>query len=399
MKILFVKRGYAPIGGSESLCFNFATRLAARGHDVRVVCAWPTEREHKKWQLDHRGAEIFEDHRVFRHRGVEVVQVKPRGGLLGLAADATTLVDLMRGEVLERYAADRELIHNVGREYLDSSLDVAEEIDIPIVLTPLAHPGQFHGGDAPSDFERYVRASAITTMTDWERDWYIDHAIEPSRVVTTGMGPNAASDGDGAAFRAARGIPLNAPLVLYIGRKERYKGYIQLLDAAELVWARHPDTRFVFIGIDGFYSTFFDDFERYRDERIIDIEVASQAVKASALDACDVFAMPSRHETFGLGYLEAWLHERPVIGGDIPPLREVIQHGVDGLLVRQHADDVAEAILELLDDPRLRKSMGAAGRAKVRERWGWDLVMDRVEGTYSRATSVFAQDTPTAALA
>lgn len=399
MRILFVKRGYAPIGGSESLCFNFATRLAARGHDVRVVCAWPSEREQSKWQLDHRGAELFEDHRVFRHRGVEVVQIKPRGGLLGLAADATTLVDLMRGDILERYAADRELIHNVGREYLDSSLDVAEELDVPIVLTPLAHPGQFHGGDAPSDFTRYRRASAITTMTDWERGWYVDHAIEPSRVVTTGMGPNASSRGDGAGFRAARGIPAGAPLVLYIGRKERYKGYIQILDAAEHVWRRHPDTRFVFIGIDGFYSTFFDDFARYRDERIIDIECASHSVKSGALDACDVFAMPSRHETFGLGYLEAWLHERPVIGGDIPPLREVIQHGMDGLLVRQHADDVAEAIVELLDDPRLRRSMGAAGHAKVRERWAWDLVMDRVEEAYLRAASAFALDRTAAALA
>lgn len=392
MKILFVKRGFAPIGGSESLCYSFATRLAERGHDVRVVCAWPSEREQSKWQLDHRGAGLFDDHRVFRHRGVEVVQVKPRGGLLGLAADATTLVDLMRGEVLERYAADRELIHNVGREYLDSSIEVAEELDVPIVLTPLAHPGQFHGGDSSSDFVRYRRASAITTMTDWERDWYRSRAIEPSRVVTTGMGPNATRTGGGVAFRTAHGIPAGAPLVLYIGRKERYKGYIQLLDSAERVWATHPDTRFVFIGIDGFYSTFFDDFARYRDERIIDIDCATQTEKASALDACDVFAMPSRHETFGLGYLEAWLHSRPVIGGDIPPLREVIDNGVDGLLVKQHADDVAIAILRLLDDPRLRGSMGAAGQAKVAARWGWDLVIDRLEGAYERAGSASLVD-------
>jgi glycosyltransferase involved in cell wall biosynthesis len=229
-------------------------------------------------------------------------------------------------------------------------------------------------------------------MTDWERGWYLRHAIEPSRVVTTGMGPNATRAGGGASFRAARGIPAGAPLVLYIGRKERYKGYIQLLDAAEPVWATHPETRFVFIGIDGFYSTFFDDFARYRDERIIDIECATQTVKAAALDACDLFAMPSRHETFGLGYLEAWLHERPVIGGDIPPLREVIDHGVDGLLVKQHADDVARAIVRLLDDPRLRSAMGASGRAKVAARWDWDLVIDRLEDAYARAASATLVD-------
>jgi glycosyltransferase involved in cell wall biosynthesis len=389
MRLLFVKRGYAPIGGSESLCFHFATRLAARGHDVRVVCAWPSEREHAKWQLDHADADVYDDHRVFTHRGVEVVQVKPKGGFLGLAADATTLVDLMRGEVLEKYAADRDVIHNVGREYLDSSLDVASEVDIPIVLTPLAHPGQFHGGDSPSDFARYRRASAVTTMTNWERDWYLRHTIEPSKVVVTGMGANVIPSAEGGTFRGANGIPADAPLVLYIGRKERYKGYIQILDAAEAVWRQHPDTRFVFIGIDGFYSTFIDDFARYRDDRILDIECASDAVKAAALHACDVFAMPSRHETFGLGFVEAWLHGRPVIGGDIPPLREVISDGVDGLLVRQRADQVAAAIVRLLGDPALRASMGEAGRAKALELWDWERVIDRVETAYLVALSGF----------
>jgi len=111
MKLLFTKRAYARVGGSESLAFQFATRLAARGHDVRVVCA-----------------QAFDDRRVFMNEGVEVVQVKPRGGFLGSFADASTLVDLMRTDVLEWYAEDRELIHNIGREYLDSSLEVAEAL-------------------------------------------------------------------------------------------------------------------------------------------------------------------------------------------------------------------------------------------------------------------------------
>jgi glycosyltransferase involved in cell wall biosynthesis len=368
MKLLFTKRAYARVGGSESLAYQFATRLAARGHDVRVLCG-----------------QAFDDRRVFVNEGVEVVQVKPRGGFLGIVADASTLVDLMRTDVLEWYAEDRDLIHNIGREYLDSSLEVAEALGTPIVLTPLAHPGQFHGGDTPSDFARYRRADAITTMTDWERGWFASEGVDAARMVTTGMGPNAVRSRDGLAFRAAHGIPADAPLVLYIGRKERYKGYIHLLDAAELVWRKHPDTRFVFIGIPGFYSSFFDEFARYADERIVDIERASGTEKSAALDACDVFAMPSLHETFGLGYLEAWLHERPVVGGDIPPLREVIADGVDGFCVRQRVDEVAGAIRRLLDDPVLGTRMGRAGSAKLREKWDWDLVIDRVEEAYARA--------------
>ncbi len=386
MKIVFTKRGYSPVGGSESLCYQFATRLARRGHDVRVVCAWPTDREGIRYPAEQYGPVVHEDHRVFMDEfGVEVVQVRPRGGLLGLAADATTLVDLMRGDVLERYAEDRELIHNVGREYMGSSFEVAETLGLPIVLTPLAHPGQFHGGDGPAELARYRRASAITTMTDWERSWYIRHALAPSRVFTTGMGPNATRSGDGHAWRSSRGIPDDAPIVLYLGRKERYKGYIQLLDSAEHVWARHPEARYVFIGIAGFYSTFIDDFVRYTDDRIVHIEGASGEEKSAALDACDILAMPSRHETFGLGYLEAWLHRKPVIGCDIPPMREVI--GEHGLLVPQQPADLAGAIVRLIEDPELRRAMGDGGYAKVRERWDWTHVIDRVEATYELAVA------------
>lgn len=370
MRVLFTKRTFAPVGGSESLAYQFATRLAARGHDVRVVCA-----------------QAFDDRHRFEANGVDVVQIKIRGGLLGHIADASTLVDLMRVEDLERYADDRELIHNVGREYLDSSLAVATLLDIPIVLTPLAHPGQFHGGDTTADFERYRRASVITTMTDWERGWYATHGIDPQRLVTTGMGANSTRSTDGAGFRARHRIPRDAPIVLYVGRRERYKGFIHLLDAAELVWRRYPETRFVFVGVPGFYGAVIDEFARYPDDRIIEIERASNAEKAAAFDACSLYAMPSLHETFGIGYLEAWLHERPVIGGDIPPLREVISHGNDGLVVRQNVHEIASAITMLLGDDAIRERMGKAGAAKVAQQWDWDVVMDRVETAYERAMS------------
>lgn len=370
MRILFTKRTYSPMGGSESLTYQFATRLAARGHDVRVVCG-----------------QAFDDRPRFTDNGVDVIQVKPRGGLLGMVADASMLLDLLPLDELERHAEDRDLIHNVCREYFDSSLRAAEDLDIPIVLTPLAHPGQFHGGDTPADFARYRRASAITTMTEWERGWYAEHGIDPYRVVMTGMGANAVRSHDGPGFRTRHGIPADAPIVLFIGRRERYKGFIHLLDAAEVVWKRQRDARFVFIGVPGFYGAVVDEFARYTDERIIEIEKASAAEKCAALDACTLFAMPSLHETFGLGYLEAWLHEKPVIGGDIAPLREVISHGTDGLVVPQKVDVIANAILTLLDDADLRRRMGAAGHAKLIERWDWDRVMDRVEDAYARAAS------------
>jgi glycosyltransferase involved in cell wall biosynthesis len=224
-------------------------------------------------------------------------------------------------------------------------------------------------------------------MTEWERGWYASLGIDPYRVVMTGMGPNASRSRDGAGFRARHRIPADAPIVLFIGRRERYKGFIHLLDSADLVWRTHPDTRFVFIGVPGFYGAMVDEFARYTDERIVEIEKASGGEKSAALDACALYAMPSLHETFGIGYLEAWLHEKPVIGGDIPPLREVITHGTDGLVVRQKVEDIAAAVTALLDDAELRLRMGRAGAAKMAERWDWERVMDRVEEAYTHAAS------------
>ena len=160
---------------------------------------------------------------------------------------------------------------------------------------------------------------------------------------------------------------------------------MHLLDAAERVWQRHPETRFVFIGLAGFYGSVVDEFARHTDERIIRIERATNIEKAAALDACALYAMPSIHETFGIGYLEAWLHEKPVIGGDIPPLREIIAHGEDGFVVKQRVRDIADAITALLDDGELRSRMGRAGAAKMAQRWDWDLVMNRLVGAYERA--------------
>jgi glycosyltransferase involved in cell wall biosynthesis len=224
-------------------------------------------------------------------------------------------------------------------------------------------------------------------MTEWERGWYVAHGVDPYRVVATGMGANAVRSHDGAGFRRRHGIPVDAPIVLFIGRRERYKGFIHLLDAAELVWKRYRDARFVFIGVPGFYGAVVDEFARYPDDRIIEIERASATEKAAALDACSLFAMPSLHETFGIGYLEAWLHEKPVIGGDIAPLREVIANGTDGFVVPQKIEDIASAIVALLDDADLRRHMGQAGHAKLLERWDWDRVMDRVEDAYARASN------------
>jgi glycosyltransferase involved in cell wall biosynthesis len=170
--------------------------------------------------------------------------------------------------------------------------------------------------------------------------------------------------------------------VLFVGRKERYKGYHALRDAAKIVWRSRPEARFVAIGQDAWTARFEP---RPKDDRWVDRGIVSEAEKAEAYARATIFAMPSIHETFGHTYLEAWYAWRPVIAGDIPPIREVVRDGIDGLIVAQDPDAIARAILTLLGDTTRARRMGESGRFRLQEKWTWELVAERTERAYDAA--------------
>jgi glycosyltransferase involved in cell wall biosynthesis len=104
--------------------------------------------------------------------------------------------------------------------------------------------------------------------------------------------------------------------------------------------------------------------------------------KTDALAACSVLCVPSSQESFGGVYTEAWFFEKPVIGCDIPAVREVIDNGVDGFLVRQDPAEIADRICQLLLNPAKAEKMGQAGRRKVIKNYTWDKIAQRTEAAY-----------------
>src|SRR5260370_25751259 len=87
---------------------------------------------------------------------------------------------------------------------------------------------------------------------------------------------------------------------------------------------------------------------------------------AACYSACEIFALPSRGEGFGLVYLEAMACGKPVIGGAHGGAPEVIEDGVTGYLV-PHVDPIqlATSIEALLADPAHAKEMGLRGRQRA----------------------------------
>jgi phosphatidylinositol alpha-1,6-mannosyltransferase len=172
------------------------------------------------------------------------------------------------------------------------------------------------------------------------------------------------------------GDTLGPRAVVLVGRMmaaERYKGHDALLDAWPAVRREVPDAQLVFAG-DG------DDLPRLRERAAA---LADDSVRftgflpSGQIDAlygrAAVFAMPSRGEGFGLVYLEAMAHGLPCIGSTHDAAREIIEHGATGFLVDQadHAG-LANDLVRLLRDDRLRLAMGARGRRRLLDEFSFD---------------------------
>jgi glycosyltransferase involved in cell wall biosynthesis len=115
--------------------------------------------------------------------------------------------------------------------------------------------------------------------------------------------------------------------------------------------------------------------------------VVSQDLRDSLLSACDVLCVPSSRESFGGVLVEAWSCGKPVVGGPAAATRELIDDGVDGFVVPQQPDLIAERLKQLLDNPARAGDMGGRGKEKVERRFSWEAISRTHMAIYERLTA------------
>jgi glycosyltransferase involved in cell wall biosynthesis len=101
--------------------------------------------------------------------------------------------------------------------------------------------------------------------------------------------------------------------------------------------------------------------------------------------ACDLTVLPSvtRGEAFGIVLLEAMACAKPVIASNLPGVRSVVDHDVNGLLTPPgDAGRLSQAIAALLASPDTRQRMGEQGRRKVVARYDWPTVVERLQAVF-----------------
>lgn len=175
---------------------------------------------------------------------------------------------------------------------------------------------------------------------------------------------------DPAVGRASLGVPEGVPLIVSVARVFPAKGHHESLQALGRVKREFGDVRLAIVGTDfpeGSGET------RRLQEHARELGVAENVIFtgqrsdiASLLAACDVFALPSFAEPFGLVFAEAMAMKRPVVALTDGGTPEVVEHEKCGLLSPPGDIDALSAnLVRLLRDPALRQRFGEYGRQRV----------------------------------
>ncbi|MBF0385592.1 MAG: glycosyltransferase family 4 protein [Candidatus Omnitrophica bacterium] len=108
---------------------------------------------------------------------------------------------------------------------------------------------------------------------------------------------------------------------------------------------------------------------------------------ADILQMFDVFVMPSRQEGLGLGIMEALASGLPVVASNIGGIPSLIENNVTGLLFEPGDDEqLAYALIRLIDDKVLCKKLRVAGRERIEQKFSLDQMASRIIGIYEENT-------------
>lgn len=412
MRFFFVNIGYPPfVGGAQTYVQQLAEGLVGAGHRVTVFTTDAGEVE-SIWHAGKArlasGSAVVNGVAVKRLplrrlppspysyyllRRLTVTLAQAPGTpqrLLGLLAGFTPWAPGLAA-ALRQEPEPPDLVHCFTIPFealIKTGADYARGLGTPHVVTPFLHTGGpsdtrvAHGYAMPHQMELLRRASAVVTLTERERAFLLARGVPAGRVHTIPAGIPLPPDCP--SFPAERTD--HRPLVLFLGAVTYEKGAVHLVEAMRRLWAGGVPVDLALAG------TVTDQFRGYLRrlpaadrERVRLRGIVDEDAKRGLLDQCALLAMPSRVDSFGLVYLEAWGHGKPVIGSWAGGVPDVVDHGENGLLVPfGDVTALAAAIRRLLEHPAEAQRLGRAGWKKLHAQYRSELVLARHLELYQR---------------
>ncbi len=222
--------------------------------------------------------------------------------------------------------------------------------------------GAYKPGYAKVAKEALGIASTVIVYNTWTAD--LVRPYNPRvRIIPSGV--------DTKEFRPAAERSMNRTVVTLVpGRVgERHKGRDFLAKVIRLMEKQRPNMVFHITGMRSYFS----------GPNVVEKGWLSQSELPGLYQAADVAFIPSLWpEPLGIIALEAAASGLPIVASEVGGLKELVQHGRTGFLVRPGDVDAATEVLSrLCDDRELREQLGREARAMCEENFGWDVIFER----------------------
>lgn len=287
-----------------------------------------------------------------------------------------------------------DLIHTTFFPYFNCiiSLIIGKVMNKPVICTPFFHFSnpRYLDPDLTAVLEKFDLLIACTNLE--KKFLSLNCNVNPEKVIVIPMGVDYERFSKSSTYNFKEKFfnkrEKKYHLILFCGYKNYEKGSLSILKSIPFILKKIKKVYFVFIGPSTI--AFNRELSKLKNARIINLTPDNLTgyldnKKLAAFKEADIYLMPSRSDAFGIALLEAWAAAIPVIGARIGATPEVIREKVDGLLVEfDNPFDIAQKVIKLLKNNKLRKKLGLAGQVKVSQNYTWDIVTEKTHITYQK---------------
>ena len=407
----FIHRYHPIVGGAENYARAMVRRFVEAGHEVDVF----TSDAHDLWYFTDKGRRRVEGPMVSKVDGATIRRFPVKhlplqryfGRLLSYAPHwptrcvASSYMPILPG--LSKVRGQYDAVFAVGFPYTVFSyaaLLTARAANAPLLLTPFLHlstPGDKVNRTytQPHQIRLLLESDAVIVQTSLEANAVRGWNIPDRQVVTLGMAVEHAevTGGDRSRFRTQLGISPMSRVVGHLATLDLNKGTNDLILAVARLNEARPEADKIPLILAGPSSP---DFERFLGEQptsnwpwLHRLGPLPLADRADFFASIDVFSMPSRTDSFGIVFLEAWANGLPVVAAAAGGVPDVVRDGEAGYLVPfGDLDRLSQSIGRLIDDPALAHSLGEAGRTLVAQGYTWE---DRYQTLETHARRLIAE--------
>ena len=357
MNILFIAN-HLNVGGISSYLFTLASGLKQNGHNIYIASA---------------GGELLDK---FSALGVKHIRVP------------LSTKNEISPKIIISFLKLKKEINRQGIDLIHSNSRTTQVLgDLLSLYSARPHIFTCHVFFKPKLSRRIFPCwgKAVIAISQQVKEHLVaDLKLDEARIRVINNGIDVQSFGDFSSrekLRKGLGIG-DSFLVGIIARLSDVKGHTYLLKAMQCVIKNFPSAKLLIVGEGKMKEALVCEADTLGIKDNV-LFLAQAAGTEDVLAAMDVFVMPSLQEGLGLALMEAMAQGLAVVGSAVGGIKTLIEDKQNGLLV-EPADQssLAEAIIRLLSDKRMRQDLGTNARKFIAHNFSKEKMLKDTEGVY-----------------